>query len=343
MESITIKDVARLSGVGVSTVSRAINNHPDINNETREKILKIIEEYNYIPNNSARNLKSSNTKTIALLIKGISNSFFSNMIVVFEEEIQKRKYNFVLHKVEQWENEIDVAVELIKEKRLNGIVFLGGIFTHTKNELNRIDVPFVLCTVAVHNDNKELFSSVSVDDIEESNKMVDYICSKGHKKIAIIASFKDDESIGKLRFEGYKNSLNKNGIDFEEKFVFYMKEDIEGYSLANGYQVMKEILESDVSKEITAIYAISDNLALGAARAIADKGFSIPKDYSIAGFDGLEIGNYYNPVLTTIKQPVESMAKASIKLLFDIIKNNTKQENIFFEAELVEGDSVCKI
>ena len=88
MESITIKDVARLCGVGVSTVSRAMNNHPDINQETKEKIMQVIRDYNYVPNNSARNLKRTDARTIAVLIKGITNPFFSRMIKVFEEEIQ---------------------------------------------------------------------------------------------------------------------------------------------------------------------------------------------------------------------------------------------------------------
>ena len=101
MESITIKDVARLCGVGVSTVSRAINNHPDINPETKEKIMQVISEHHYIPNNSARNLKRQDSKTVAILMKGIANPFFHEMIKILEYEVEKKKYSFLLHHVDR--------------------------------------------------------------------------------------------------------------------------------------------------------------------------------------------------------------------------------------------------
>ena len=106
MESITIKDVARLCGVGVSTVSRAINNHPDINPETKEKIMQVISEHHYIPNNSARNLKRQDSKTVAILMKGIANPFFHEMIKILEYEVEKKKYSFLLHHVEEDEDAV---------------------------------------------------------------------------------------------------------------------------------------------------------------------------------------------------------------------------------------------
>ena len=165
MKAITIKDIAKKCGVGVSTVSRAINNHPGISEETRTKIMEVIKESNFVPNNSARNLKLLDTKTIAVLIKGIDNPFFQNMIKVFEEEIQDRKYSFILHRVDSNQDEVEVALELIKEKRLKGIVFLGGNFSHQEEKLKEINVPFVLSTIAIAgNVDKNLYSSVCVDD-----------------------------------------------------------------------------------------------------------------------------------------------------------------------------------
>ena len=147
MEEMTIKDIARLCGVGVSTVSRAINNHPDINPETKSKIMDVIKENGYIPNNSARNLKRTEAKSIAVMVKGMTNPFFSNMIKVMEEEIKKKKYSLVLHHVEFNEDEVDVALELVKEKRLRGIIFLGGYFSHSEEKLSKLNVPFILSTI----------------------------------------------------------------------------------------------------------------------------------------------------------------------------------------------------
>lgn len=125
MEELTIKDVARICGVGVSTVSRAINNHPDINPETKQKVMDTIREHGYIPNNSARNLKRIDAKSIAVLVKGMTNPVFSSMIKVIEAEIKRKKYAMVLNHVNQNEDEVDVALEVVKEKRVRGIIFLA--------------------------------------------------------------------------------------------------------------------------------------------------------------------------------------------------------------------------
>jgi len=342
LETITIKDIARLSGVGVSTVSRAINNHPDINEETKVKIMQIINEYNYVPNNSARNLKRSESKSIAVLIKGISNPFFSKMLTVFEEEIQKKKYSFFLQQVKEKEDEIDVAIELIKEKKLKGIVFLGGFFTRSKEKLKQLNIPFVLSTIGLPEEfEDEGYSTVAVDDVKESCKMVDYLCSIGHRRIAIIAAHEDDESIGKLRLKGYEKALEKNNIPLDRRLICSMKSDIESYSMENGYVVAKELLESGI--DFTALYSISDSVAIGASKAIFDAGGRIPEDYSVAGFDGLDMAYYYQPSITTMRQPVEEMARESIRILFDIIRNKAPKRNIVFPAELIVRQSTRKL
>jgi LacI family transcriptional regulator len=338
METITIMDIAKLCGVGVSTVSRAINNHSDINEETKAMIIKVIKENNYIPNNSARNLKRSASKTIAVLIKGIGNPFFNKMLKVFEKEIQENKYSFLLHRVEEHEDEVDIAIELEKEKRLKGIVFLGGFFSHSEEKMKQIKVPFVLSTIGVTDKiDKTIYSSVAVNDIKESYKMVDYLCKLGHKKIAIITPTPEDESIGELRLEGYIKALEDNNVPYNHNLVGYIEEDMETYSMQYGYEVTKNLLMS--GEDFTAIYAIADSMAVGACRAIFDMGKKVPEDYSVAGYDGLDISYYYNPTITTICQPVEEMAYETIKILFDIIHNKKNQENKIFPAELVIGQS----
>lgn len=343
MESVNIKDIARICGVGVSTVSRAINNHPDINPETKSMIMDVIKENNYIHNNSARNLKRTDSKAIAVLIKGIGNPFFSKMIRVFEEEIQRKKYSFIMQRVDEKADEVDVALELIKEKKPRGIVFLGGYFSHSKEELSQLSVPFVLSTIGMMESQEDLpaFSCVSVDDFAESRKMTDYLCSLGHKKILILTAAPDDESIGRLRLEGYKKGLEDNGIAFDPSLVVYSEECEECYTMDNGYRMMTRALQEN--RDFTAVYAISDSIAIGASKAVFDNGKRIPEDYSVAGYDGLDIAHYYNPTITTIRQPVEEMAKSTIKILFDVIKNQAQHQKKVFKAELVEGDSTRKI
>ncbi len=342
METITIKDIARMCGVGVSTVSRAMNNHPDINEETKMKVMEIIKQYHYIPNNSARNLKRLDAKVIAILVKGISNPFFMKMIKIMESEIQKKKYSLVLHHVEMNEDEVDVALELIKEKRLRGIIFLGGYFTHTKEKLQQLQVPFVLSTIAMTQKYQDTsYSSVSVDDVKESYKLVDYLCKMGHKKIATIVASNLDESVGKLRQEGYRMALEDNGIEPEESLIYVMNNELDPYTMENGYAVMNQIL---ISENIpTAVYAISDTLAIGACKAILESGRKIPEDISVAGFDGIDMAYFYSPSITTIRQPIEEIAKETVAILFDVLRKKVDHQHKTFEAELVIGGSTRRI
>ena len=345
MENITIKDIARICGVGVSTVSRAINNHPDINADTKKLVMDTIREYNYVPNNSARNLKRSESRSIAVLVKGISNPFFSKMIRVIERGTYEKGYSMVLQHVDEHSDEVDVALQLIKEKRLKGIIFLGGYFSHTQEELDQLTVPCVLSTVGRIKpedvSDNGLFSVVCVDDYKESYKLVDYLCSIGHKRIAIIAADESDKSIGQLRLRGYKKALEDHHIPVDEELIQRMPEGVDTYSMEAGYIAAGDLIRS--GKDFTALYAISDAMAVGACKAFRDAGKSIPEDCSIAGFDGLDYAAFYNPSMTTIQQPVEDMAKATLKILFDMIKRRKKCIQQVFEARLFIGGSTAAV
>lgn len=340
MGEITIKDIAKQCGVGISTVSRALNNHPDINPETRKKILGVIDETGFIPNNSARNLKRTDARCIAVLVKGITNPFFSNMIRIIEEETQRNKYALVLRHVEAQEDEVDVALELEKEKRLRGIVFLGGTFDHSEEKISKLKVPFIFSTVGIDApeclDAKVIFSNIAVDDRLESKRMTDYLLDLGHRKIALITE-RSELPIGRLRTEGYRKAYAERGLTVPEELICYVQEDVDHYSMENGYLTAKKLLES--GREVTAIYAVADSLAIGACRAVLEAGKRIPEDISVAGYDGIEMGEYYNPKLTTIKQPVEEIAKKTIRLLLDVIAERREHQQIVFPAELIERES----
>lgn len=343
MAELTIKDVARICGVGVSTVSRAINNHPDINPETKEKIMRVIEENHYIPNNSARNLKRTESNTIAIMIKGIDNPFFLAMFKIFEQELGQQDYTFLLQRVQQEEDELAVAREPTKEKRLKGIIFLGGRVDREPKELRELGIPYVLCTFAPE---KSMLTPqvnyISIDDEEESYRIVDYLCELGHKKIAIIRPLYSDRGIGRSRYNGYVRALKKHGIEVDPGLVLYMKDDIEAFTPANGYAVTRELLES--GRDFTALFTMSDTTAIGACKAILEAGKRVPDDYSVAGFDGIDMANYYHPSLTTICQPKEEMARASIKMLLDLIEDRpVRQNQQIFAAELLVGESTKQI
>lgn len=335
----TIKDIAKICGVGVSTVSRAINNHPDINPATKEKILETIKEYGYVPNDSARNLKRVDARAIAVLVKGIANPFFTKMIAIIEQECKKKGYAMELSHIETDEDEVDIAQKVVKEKRLRGIIFLGGYFSRSEEKLKKLNVPFVFSTAGgiPENISKDSYSNIGVDDRLESEKMVDYLIGLGHKKIAIIAAEVYEECIGRLRLEGYFDALKNNGIEKNEGLIFVTDDNMDHFSMENGYATTKHLIES--GEAFSAVYAVSDTLAIGACRALYEAGYKIPEDVSVAGYDGIDIGNYITPRLTTMRQPVEDMAKATIKLLFAIISGQKEHQHMVYEAELIERES----
>lgn len=339
----TIKDIAKICGVGVSTVSRAINNHPDINSETKEKIMNTIREYGYVPNDSARNLKRADAKAIAVLVKGIANPFFTGMITVIEQECKKRHYAMELSHIEADEDEVDVAQKVVKEKRLRGIIFLGGLFSHSEEKLKKLSVPFVFSTagsIPEHISRKQ-YSSISVDDRRESAKMVEYLIGQGHTKIAILVAEALEESVGRLRLDGYCDALKAHGIEVNPRLICQTQDGLSHFSMENGYLSTKKLLGR--GEAFTALYAVSDTLAIGARRALYEAGLRVPEDISLAGYDGIDMADYSVPSLTTIRQPVEEMAKETTRLLFDIISKKTKHQHITYQAELLIRESTARI
>lgn len=341
MTTPTIKDIASICGVSVSTVSRAINDAEGISSTTRRKILATIKKTGYVPDANARNLKISKNKIIAVLIKGITNPFFTPLIKVIEEEISKTDYSFVLTKVEEHLSEVDVATRVVKTLKPEGIIFLGGHFVSDRKELNAIGVPYSMTTIV----NKDIINKnstcVGIDDFKESARMVDYLVSLGHKKIAFIAARADDLSIGHLRLEGYKKALAKHGIAFDQSLVIYPPKGLNPYSLYHGYESGKKIVKDGL--DCTAIFAISDLVAIGAIKALSDMGKSVPGDFSVAGFDGLEINEFLIHPITTIAQPTSKIAYTSVKELFKIINKKEYNEVTSFDADLFIGETIAEI
>ena len=154
---------------------------------------------------------------------------------------------------------------------------------------------------------------------------------------AIITEGSEEPSVGQLRLAGYEDAFVQRGLDVNPDLIYYVKEEIEHYSMENGYLTTKRILAEN--ENVTAVYATADLLAVGACRAILEAGRRIPQDISVAGYDGISLGEYYNPKLTTIRQPAKEMAGETIRLMFDVIAGKERHRQIVFEAELVERES----
>ncbi|MNZ52085.1 HTH-type transcriptional regulator DegA [compost metagenome] len=334
---VNIKDIARISGVGISTVSRVINNKGLVSKSTREKVLNVVKEYNYIPNSNARNLKTTESKNIALMVKGITNPFFSNMIKEIERQANLRGYPFLIHQVEDGTDEINAAIQLTKEKNLCGIIFMGGTYNHSEEKFKQLTVPFVLTTITSTQEvDPDIFSSVTINELKEAYKATNYLISLGHENIGFLAkSPLLDETTGNRRYLGYKKALEEHNLPYDAQLV----EDCE-YSPSSGFDAARRLLKRN--KGVTAIFAASDTIAIGAAKAVLTAGLSIPDDISIIGFDGIEMAEYFHPSLDTISQPGTEMALSSVGVLFDLISGRSGHQHIVYDAVLLKRGS-CKM
>ncbi|SHJ43958.1 transcriptional regulator, LacI family [Geosporobacter subterraneus DSM 17957] len=338
MANANIKDIAEIAGVAISTVSRVINNHPDVSEETRKKVMEIIEEINYIPNNSARNLKRSNSTDIGVLVKGIYNPFFAKIVQSIEEEVAARGYTMILHYNNDHANDIEAAIEFVKEKKLKGLICLGGNFSNLQEaHLEDLDTPLVLASTDLEEDRKRpFFSSVTIENEKAAYEAVDYLCRLGHKKIGIITTGEEDQCVGNLRLKGFRKAIAHHGISYDENY-----KEIGEYTFESGFDALNRLV--DRVGDLTAIFVTSDIMAIGAAKAILNRGLRIPEDISVMGFDGIDYAKFFHPSLTTVNQPGEYMGKKSADILFDIIMNNKAHQHIILKTELLESESCKKL
>lgn len=333
---MTIKDIARLSGVGVSTVSRVLNDNPAVSAASRKRVLDVIKKYNYVPNNSARDLVRVKIDAVGLVVKGFQNPFFTGIIRAIGRDLDASGYAMVMRQIDSNADEIKTGALMEREKRLRGLVFLGGRSDYTKEEIALIGVPFVCCTYTnVFGSLAESdYSSVSILDELEARKAVEYLIGQGHRRIAALTAGVDDFSVSQLRSAGYTDALSEYGIKGTDIIC------ADDYSVENAYYAMKERLEAPF--DCTALFAIADDMALGAMRALRESGRRIPEDCSVVAIDGIPVTEYIEPMLTTLCQPVDELGSQSVRILLDLI-NGGEQQHITLGTKLRIGGSVRSV
>lgn len=334
---LTIVDIARIAGVGVSTVSRVINNHPDVKEETRVKIQRVIDDNHYVPNNSARILKQISTKNIGILVKGVFNPFFAGMLKSISMNIETKGYSTIVH-YHNDKDDLATLIGFIKEKRLQGVICLGGDFARVdEKSFKSLDTAIVMVNVDFNGENEyHNFSSVTISNEKAAYEATRYLIEKGHKHIAIVLGDNTSRSISELRFKGYKKACEEAGIICSKDYVMYGK-----YDTSLAYQNMKSCLQNN--KEITAVFATSDIMAIGVAKAISDLGMKVGKEVSVIGFDGIDVAKFYSPAIATIQQPFDELCYECSRLLIDLLKENKEYKHIILDTKLIEGKSVRDI
>lgn len=333
----TIKDIARLSGYSIGTVSRVINNHPDVSEEARMRVEQVIREQNFQPNSNAKQLKQQSNSAITIIVKGYENMFFEGILERVQDALRESGEEVAVAFLDEYANEVQSALQLCAAKKPKGFVFLGGNLEFFKEDFEKIDVPCVLLTNTAAGLELKNLSSFSTDDMEAGYAVIDYLARHGHKDIGIIGGSASQigSQIGYRRMQGCRNAFHDHGLTFDETKQY----EPSRFSMAGGYESTQKLLKKN--PKITAIFAIGDTIAIGSMRAIRDMGYSIPEDVSVIGYDGIESSRYTIPRLTTIRQDTEMLAKKGVEDILLRINYNHATSDEMIPFSLVEGESVA--
>lgn len=338
-DPMTIKDIARLSGCGVATVSRVINNYPDVSPETRKRVMEVLEKYHFEPNSNARHLKQQNGRRVAVVVKGIQNMLFAGMVEQIQQRLQENGIDAAVYYLDEEANELKFAHQVCREFKPPAILFLGGDPKTFKKEFDSISVPCVMLTSSGAELGYENLSSITTDDCAAGEQAVDHLVAKGHRKIGILGgNFASDEQINNRRVEGCRRSFEKHGIEFN---IARVGEPCR-FSMNDAYTATGRLM--DRCPELTAIFALSDVMAIGVIRALRDRGLKVPEDISVMGYDGVPMGKFTLPRLTTIQQDTRRMAERGADILIAQLNEPQPAVHEFVPFILVEGESVgpCK-
>lgn len=310
---MTIKDLARETGYSVGTISRVLNHHPSVSEKARETIMEAVERNGFILNTSAKNLKQQQSENIVAIVKGNSNELFASMLEAMQAHFMDTKYTLITDFIDEEDNEVLRARQVCRDRKPRGILFLGGNNKNFREDFDKIEIPCVLVT----NDAEELgfanLSSVTTDDCMAACCAVDFLLESGHEKIALIGGTPASDT-SQLRRKGWEQAHVRRGKNLKD-----CAPHIEGrYSFKSGYDAMSRLLDRGI--KVSAVFAMADVMAIGVISAINDHGLLVPQDISVIGFDGLQIGEFYCPKLTTIEQNKEQLAKRSCEMLIDCIE-----------------------
>lgn len=328
---MTIKDLARETGYSVGTISRVLNDQPNVSEKARQTILAYVEKSGFQLNSNAKHLKQQYAYGILAVVTGRSNGLFSRMIEQIQAVLSDQNYPLTVDYVEETEDPVLHALRQSREKKPRGILFLGGDTRLFVRSFGQIHLP----CVALTSDASELgfsnLSSVATDDTAAAECAVEHLIAHGHRNIGIISGDRQCSGPSRLRYEGCRRAFARHGLTLDDDCCVTAR-----YTFADGYAAVQRLLDR---KHCSAIFAMADVMAIGAIRAIHDRRLRVPEDVSVMGFDGLDLGEYYSPKLTTIRQQTAPLAQRGVQLLLEAIEQHTpaRHETVPFILDVKES------
>lgn len=330
--AITIKDVAKMAEVSISTVSRVINDSKPVSPEARRRVLKAIDELGYKPNEVARSLVTKKSNLIGIIVDDIGSSYVAQIIRGVEEV--GRMYNYDLLLCSSYgdkESELRFA-QLLMQKQVAGIIIVSEILNNeVLAYLDMSKIPFVYLNKYY---NVLESPNVSINNKAASDKVMSYLAEQGHKKIVYITQEKDVElTIEKHKLEAYREwmkKLNENTTVFE----------VDGHEIYHGYDLGSKIIERLLEEQITAVYCCEDEIAIGLINYFYDHNIKVPDDISVVGYGDITLASYFRPMLTTIKEPYYDIGAVSIRRILKVIQGEKiEEQTIVLPVQLIVRDS----
>lgn len=331
--NVTLKQIAAELGVSAMTVSRALNNHDNVDEKTKKRIVETAHKMGYTPNKVAKSLVSRKTYTVGVVIPEISHAFFAQVISGIENVTYETNYQLLLtNSAEKAKREKKALVTLL-EQQVDGILISCSEENQDASIYKKIidsGKPLVFFDRIIEGLGA---STVSVDDREGSHKMTQHMIDHGYKKLAYLSGSKI--SIGKERLDGFLGALRKNDLEINKKWIVES-----GFQEKRGYEAMKKILELPDDEIPRAVLTANDPAAIGAMEAIEEFGYSIPDDIAIGGFSNDIRARLLKCPLSTVYQPTESIGRKAAEKLIKVIENKDEPvENIELLTSLVIRES----
>ena len=333
---MTIKDLAAKTGYGVATISRVLNGHPNVSQKAKNIILQAVEESGFQLNVNAQQLKQQHSNSVVVVCKGTANQLFGELVEAIQRIMAQTEYPLIVDYVDEDSNEVLRAIRLCREKKPLGMLFLGGNTRYFRENFEKIDIPCVLVSGDASMLQFPNLSSVCTDDRDAARCAMEALISLGHRNIVIVGGDRKISDTSRLRYEGCMRALNAHGIPFDQEL------DYQGtrYSYSSGYNAASRLVAS--GRSFTALFAVADVMAIGAIRALRDNGLRVPEDVSVMGFDGLPIGAYLVPQLSTVEQSVAQMASKSVEILLAAIRDKAPACHEKIPYQLCQKESTSR-
>lgn len=334
MKIYTIKDIARLSGVSVTTVSRVLNHRPDVNRETRERVERIMQDCHFVGNANARGLKQAESDVVAVILRGRLNPFLNALAEAILQRTVSSDFTYVTEFIDEKADEFQTALRLYHEKRVKGFIFVGSRIDGRARVMDGVDVPMVFATVSTAGTLLERASSVTIDDRAMSREAMGALLRSGHRRIAVFGGDRTGDDCHALRYQGVLDACRACGCTFDESRYVETR-----FSLKDAYDATRAFFA--LKGDTTAVFCMADTVAMGVCRALHDIGRQVPEDVSVVGFDGTELGKYFVPRLTTVVQPVDEIAGQTVEVLTDMLENGAPPRHVVVSSELLMRESFC--